>query len=693
MGLASKPLPYLTGGVSQKPPYLRHFSEAAVLENGYPSTIEGLKKRPASEFVAEITAVATGAFIHTSNRDGNEKYKIVITNGNIRVYGMDGSAKTLTTPSGTSYLNSSNPVGDFSVVSLLDYTFIVNKTVTTALTAATYAGTNKGQKQRYADLPTTGNTAGDIWQIVGDLGVTTDNYYVKWSGSYWVECPAPAINYQIDAATMPWKLVRNADGTFTFDKFTWNDRVCGDLTTVPNPYFIGRKINEVFYFKNRLGFLSDEKIDISRAGDYFNFFPSSVVNALDSDPISIGVSYAKVSILRHAVPFQNVLVLISDATQFILSSNGPLTPSTVSLTPATEIQVSKACKPVASGSNLYLPVERGSYFNLREYFVYPNGVRYDSNDVTEKVQKYVPGGAIKMAAYTADDTVFVLSTGDQSSLYVFRSEWNGEKRTQQAWCKWTFDSTILNIDVVDTYLYLIMNRNSKTYLERINLQPGLVDSGLPYHVHLDHRVTLAGTYSSVTGVTTFTVPYLDSTVTANTGFTITKVADSHTGSTTVGSGVGASSASASWTAGASNTTVTVNGDWSSGTCVVGVPYKFKFTMSPQYLKDQEGVPIDHSTLKLRNITFVYADTGFFEVLVTPYLRDTYTYRYTGDNLGTSTLTLAQPAVSSGKFTAPVMSDGETVTITIQNSTHMPCKFQAAEWEGFTSVRSQRLSAN
>ena len=52
----------------------------------------------------------------------------------------------------------------------------------------------------------------------------------------------------------------------------WGNRTCGDLDTAPDPSFIGFPINDVFIFKNRLGFLADENVILSQTKEFFNFF-------------------------------------------------------------------------------------------------------------------------------------------------------------------------------------------------------------------------------------------------------------------------------------------------------------------------------------------------------------------------------------------------------------------------------------
>ena len=68
---------------------------------------------------------------------------------------------------------------------------------------------------------------------------------------------------------MPHILIRTADGNFRFTQVdgstytisgtdynvpAFGQRNVGDTTSVPNPTFIGRKINDIFFHRNRLGF-------------------------------------------------------------------------------------------------------------------------------------------------------------------------------------------------------------------------------------------------------------------------------------------------------------------------------------------------------------------------------------------------------------------------------------------------------
>src|SRR5690606_35703853 len=125
----------------------------------------------------------------------------------------------------------------------------------------------------------------------------------------WKETVAPNIPYKLDASTMPHNLIRESDGSFTFKEAEWGERSAGDETTNEDPSFVGNEINEILFFQNRLGFLSDENIIFSRAGEFFEFFKETVATVLDSDPVDVAASSMKVSILHTATPYDRKLLL------------------------------------------------------------------------------------------------------------------------------------------------------------------------------------------------------------------------------------------------------------------------------------------------------------------------------------------------------------------------------------------------
>ena len=141
MPLISSSIPNLINGVSQQPAALRLASQCEQMVNCMPSPVEGLKKRPPAQHVAKLFAGSAGAnrpFTTIVDRDGAIRYLVLILDNDIKVFGLDGSVKTVAKPDGTSYLNiTGEPSAVFRVASVADYTFIVNREKTVAMAATT----------------------------------------------------------------------------------------------------------------------------------------------------------------------------------------------------------------------------------------------------------------------------------------------------------------------------------------------------------------------------------------------------------------------------------------------------------------------------------------------------------------------------------------------------------------------------
>ena len=137
MPLISSSIPNLINGVSQQPAALRLASQAEQSINCMPSAVEGLKKRPSMEHVAKLFTGSVHAdppYVTIVDRDGTIQHLVVIQDGAIKVFGMDGTARTVTTPNGVAYLNATgSPATTFRVASVADTLFIVNKEKTVAM--------------------------------------------------------------------------------------------------------------------------------------------------------------------------------------------------------------------------------------------------------------------------------------------------------------------------------------------------------------------------------------------------------------------------------------------------------------------------------------------------------------------------------------------------------------------------------
>jgi hypothetical protein len=549
----------------------------------------------------------------------------------------------------------------------------------------------KGQIQRFSDLPTIAPT-GFVVKVVGDRTSNFDDYYVKFKPNnnsadfdegVWVETVKPGIPWEIDGATMPHALIREADGTFSFEELSWGKRECGDEDSAPDPTFVGTTINDVFFFDNRLGILADENVIFSQSAEFFDFYPSTVTTLVDSDRIDAAASDTKVSILQHAIPWDERVLFFSDQTQFILKKDEDLTPNTGRPKVLTRFQSSTACKPTATGNNVFFAINRGEFSGIQEYYVAPETEVQDAADITSHVPKYIPKNVHKMACTSNENMLVVLSSDDPATIYVYKFFWSGEEKLQSSWSKWTFNhGEILDVNFIESTMYLVIQYEDGVYLERMYLAPDHVDPDEPIEYLLDRKVTdekCAISYDSPTDTTTWTLPY--SVPTSLSNQLVLVIRGVNGGRLIQGVSV-------------SDGIVTAPGDVSNESLFIGLNYEARYRFSNQHLMEKSDsggrTAVAQGRLQLRTISIVYSDTGYFKLEITPRHRTTTSYTHTGMSLGTGEAVLNEIIISSGHKAFPVMSKSDQVIIELVNDSYLPLRMTAAGFEGFYHLRSSRV---
>lgn len=519
----------------------------------------------------------------------------------------------------------------------------------------------KGETPDFKKLPTEA-PVGFVILVSGDNQKGQDDYYVRYQKNVtngqgvWKETVEPNIDIELDAATMPHTLIY--DGTsYTFDEADYADRSVGNDLTNPFPSFLDNTINDVFFHRNRLGLLADENVIFSEAGEYFNFFAKTVLTLVDSAPIDVAVSNNQVSILRHAVPFNETLLLFSDYSQFKLSAVQVLTPETVSIDVTTRFEASLEAKPVGAGKYVYFPTTKGSFAGIREYFVDAETETNDANEITAHVPEYLQGTAIGMAAASNEDMLLVLTDEDRTVIYPYKYFWSGREKLQSSWSKWKFSGNVLGVEFDKSDIFMVIQYGSKVALERINLSldDALDDAAFP--ILLDRRVRLTGAN---------TIPYTAS----NTTYV-----------TDAGSIVTAAAA------------LTYQG--TGGVVYAGVPYTFLYEFSEQLMKS-DNTSITTGRLQIKSMAVVYSDTGYFEIIVIPHktlpvaVRKSYTRAFTGRVIGAGTNVLGTIPLDSGSYSFGVQANAKNAQIKISSDSFLPCEFQSAELESEFVLRSRRM---
>jgi len=520
-------------------------------------------------------------------------------------------------------------------------------------------------------------------KVKGDTELVQDDYYVifqtkdgnDFGEGTWVEDIGYGVKSELNATTMPLQLVPDATfNTWTLDVTDWTDRLVGDDETNPAPTFVGSKINDMFFFKNRLGMLTNDSVVFSEADEFFNFWRATVLQLLDSSRIDVGVSHTRVSVLKHAVPFQEKLLLFSENTQFVLRGTDLLTPKTVSITPATEYNSTPEIRPIVLNNYVYFPFKRNGFAGVTEYYVDNDTNIFDAAEVTAQVPTYIKSNIIAMAGTSVENAIALVNNQNRKEIFVYKFFWQGKEKIQSAWQKFTLSRDVIGLDFIESNLHLVTNDTTSTYLEVLPLENDLQDTGLTYTICLDSRIDGSALTTSFSGgfTTISGFPYDPTNVEI-----YSKNGHKYTFTRT------------------SATAGTVSGDITSVPFFAGIPYNMLYRLSDQTLKQptERGgrSASDYTFQTIRSGSLNYAETGHFVVEVTPKFRDKYSYAFNPDILGAN-LTLNSFTPQDGHFRFPVQGQPNDVTIEVKSSSALPVKLLAAEFESMMIPRSRRYGA-
>lgn len=527
-----------------------------------------------------------------------------------------------------------------------------------------------------SDLPASAPDGYTV-KVMGEAGRTEDDFYVKYStsDSAWVETvkPSPLLKTSIDGDTMPHVMIRRADGSFYIQAVKWARREVGDEDSNPEPSFIGKRVADLFFYRNRLGLIAGENVCLSRSGDYFNFWVASATEMQDTDPIDLGVSHNKVSILYSAVPFNEDLYLFSQYTQFVLSADGILSPKNARLSQVTEFSNDKDVTPVGAGRNLYFVVPRSNYTSVREYFAVRDALGLkDAIDITSHVPNLIPNGVYSIISSSTENMLIALTSGQDKKMYVYKYLYGENQRVQSSWSEWQFDGAIVGADFIGSSLYIVLKRGGATCIEKLSLATHTKDFMLePYRVHLDHKAPV-----TLGDESTFDVAgavYKDSSM---------------RGKLTVVLSDGRILETDNW-----GMLRDIPLDARRSKAFVGVPYEFKAKLSTFYLKKQDEsgtVTIPDYRLMIRYVWFNYYLTGYFAVTVSANGKQDYTYTMGGRILGMETNVLNKIPIETGKLRVPVQGRNTETSVTIHNSSPLPVSIVGGGWDGNLTYRFRRV---
>jgi hypothetical protein len=287
----------------------------------------------------------------------------------------------------------------------------------------------------------------------------------------------------------------------------WKYREVGDIETNPMPTFVGYPIDTISFYKNRIVFTSRQNVICSQAGDYFNFFASTVITIVDSDPIDLSASTLKPIRLKHAIAAPQGLLLFGDNAQLLLSTTTEaFSPKTAEVNLLSTLSQTDRIAPLDIGSS-YMFLEEGEKASSIYEMILDGGNGKPANiELTRFIPTYIPSAVLDMQVSQSAGTMAILSKQELSSLYLYRWFQNGETRIS-GWFRWMLPGTIEFFTFDHDILFVVTKHGSNYVLSKMSLLTDTPSESLLFEgQYLDVRLDLFDynptlTYDSVTDLT------------------------------------------------------------------------------------------------------------------------------------------------------------------------------------------------
>ena len=307
---------------------------------------------------------------------------------------------------------------------------------------------------------------------IENSNLNQDNYWVRFianngiSGDgYWTEWVDPTVSPGFDTTTAPHTLIYNrTNDEFIFSRGLYVERLVGDDTTNPQPSFVDKEVKAVFFYNNRLGFLTEETIVMSQTNDFFNFYANSAITVVDTDPIDKSVSSITPVRLFGAVPQPQGLILFGDNQQFLVdAADGVFTPASTTIKSISIYQADPHVSPIDMGVTVGFTAKSGAYTRLFEMLSRGENEQPEVVELTKIVPEWLPAD-INTVVSSPQAGVVIAGTVDsdtenvegRNQLYVLRYWQEGQIRNQ-AWTRWEFPETIMMLYLDQETLWVVLN--------------------------------------------------------------------------------------------------------------------------------------------------------------------------------------------------------------------------------------------
>jgi len=440
-----------------------------------------------------ITAAATSAPSFTANKQATLELSgssISIT----YVIVVAGSTATVTTDSDDTYDDTltklKTAIDALSISNLTvtkhQTTLQLNRTSAFTITATGGSANSainvfQDQVDNVSQLPI--QTAHNHTVKVINTSSDKDTYWAKFvadNGSsgpgFWEETIDPSVSTGLNNTTMPHELVNNSTNTFTFQKITYTNRSVGDDSTNSHPSFVGQKLQQSFFYNNRLGFLASDSVILSQSAQHYNFYHTSAQALTDADPIDIEASTTRPATLHGILPTTQGLVLFSRNQQFLMAAEDNIfTPTKTTIRTISNYEMDDSVDPIDMGTTINFISKTPSYTRIFGMITRGQDENPQVLDVGRVVNEWVPATVDTFISSTQNQFIAMSSQSDDK-VYFYLTYSDGEKNVVQSWFNWQLPGTVQTIAVDSDEFYSVTKQGNQFTLSMASLSQSPSDA-------------------------------------------------------------------------------------------------------------------------------------------------------------------------------------------------------------------------
>ena len=438
---------------------------------------------------------------------------------------------------------------------------------------------------------------------------------------------------------------------------------CGDADSVPLPHMVGRIITSLAVFQDRLIVGSAGVVRVSKSGDYFNFFRSSLLTVLAEDAFEVSSRGREDDELRYPVLYDRDLVIFARDAQYAMSGRTPLAATGANLAVISSHKGAAVVPPVAAGSFVFYAKQGEDSFSIHQLQPGQVAESPEAYLVSAQLDRYLRANVIELLQIAKPAMLLARSTGSRNSVYAFNYiDSAGQGRVQDAWHRWDYRFPVAGMATSKdgVVLFSLVNNESGVFIVA-DLQP--LTAGLSTDPYLDSRRNYSDLTSGTSLTPTTSNPYARVAFNDDTEWR--------------------------FIGGAITEADNIIAQFPEAFVLkAGYLIEASVTLTNPFVKDRNDKSITSGVLTITVINLTLRDSGGCISTIEVPGQDNVVDRFNGRTLGNLDNLVGIEPIATGQVSIPILQDTRDYKLTIASRDWFPFTITAIDWVGqfFNSTR-------